>query len=75
MYKPKVGDWVLRKKGHLEHPFWQKRGLTPVQITYVGARLHTGYEISVEGNDGEWLSNFFDPCLALSISTNLEDWG
>ena len=75
MYKPKVGDWVVRKKeARNVHPFWQSWQAKPIQISYVGDTIGSGYEVGVKGFDGEWLSNYFDPYIPVSVSTNLEDW-
>jgi len=66
----KVGDWVVRKKEHLDHPFWHKVGSTPVQITHV----YLDEDIAVSGSSARWWQSFFQTPCPKELSTNLEDY-
>lgn len=73
--KFKVGDWVVRKKEHPDHPFWHKYGSNPIKVISVFKCDYEEEEIVLEQSDGNsWMSQFFDPCLDPNTSTNLEDY-
>lgn len=73
--KFKVGDWVVRKREYLNHPFWYKWGYNPIQIESVSPFERDVFEVSFKESEGNsWLSTFFNLCFDPDISTNLEDY-
>lgn len=71
----KVGDWVVRKREYLNHPFWYKWGHKPIQIKSAFPFGLDTVEITFkESGENSWLSDYFDLCFNPDMSNNLEDY-